>query len=778
MKNFLLCGLMFLLLAGPVSAQPVIVGGNDPLRGGGGSTVRNLRVTEKSPDGTEAILTMDYTYDGSMGAAAFVVPVIQKKGDKNVGAWFGADPQTVGRGRGIVSVKVRFFNDEPGVPSQLTTDSVKILLMNSTRRSVITSIPFFSNIEWGSANAQKLAVSVEPAAKPKTKAQIESEKEAAKVESSRMKAESEARARQELEKRAQAEAKAREAAQLKAEAEAKRQAEAQAKAEAEAKRLAEERRIAEAKVKAEIAMREQEQMKAEAEAKRFAEEQKLAEAKAKAEALKREQERLKAEAEAKARAMAEAKLKAEAEARELVLKKLAEEKRKAEEMAKAEQEAVKRKQLEEEAKARAAAETAAKQRAAEEAKKAAEIRLAAETAAKEAARLKAIEEARAKEEMRVNAEIEAKQKELEAKIAAVKARIAEAAAEEAKAKAIADAALKKAQELAVSSESEGKKAMEQAQLAEKQKMEAEARAKSEAEAGQAALAKAEEEAAALVKIKEQIKKQAEESAKLASSATAVIEIPPDIKSQVLNLDVVNRSLDRSEMTIGVEFDYNDKFGSKPLLGVAVAKTGMAEASEYFSADPMEIKRSRKETVLVPVKFQPPAGKGASFNNYATDRMLVYMADGTTAKQVNLFAATMFLVWRPPTAGSATPGSSPGNVITVATKLTGTVEIDQVRQEDVYTGYVTVKYTASTNAKLRVKLYPKGKPESAEWFKVDVSSIKQGSGLELFKVAVNPQAKTTYDLINIDVIEAELVGADGQVVASKQMAQTMSWVKPR
>ena len=775
MKNFLLGILILLWASVDALAQPVIVGGNDPLRGGGGTTVRNLRVTEKSPDGAEVVLTMDYTYDGSMGASAFVVPVIQKKGDKGVAAWFGANPQTVGRGRGIVSVRVRFFNDEPGVPAQLKTDGVKVLLMNSSRRVVITSIPFFSDIDWGSANVQKLKVE-EPAAKPKTKMQLEAEAEAAKIESSRMKAESEARARQELERRAQAEAKARQEAQLKAEAEAKRLAEAKAMAEAEAKRLAEERLLAEAKAKAEAEKRELERMKAEAEAKRFAEEQKLAEAKAKAEALKREQERLKAEAEAKARAEAEAKLKAEAEARAMALKKLAEEKRKAEELAKAEQEAVKRKQLEEEAKARAAAEAAAQQRAAEEAKKAAEIRLAAEAAAKEAARLKAIEEARAKEEARVNAELAAKQKELEAKIAAVRAQIAAAAEEEKKAKAVAEAALKKAQELAAASENEGKKAMEQAQLAAKQKAEAEAKAKAEKEAGELALKKAEEEAAALAKVKEQIKKQAEEAAKLASSATAIIEVPPDIKSQVLNLDVVNRSLDRSEMTIGVEFDYNDKFGSKPLLGVAVAKTGMAEASEYFSAEPMEIKRSRKETVLVPVKFQPPTGKAGSFNNYATDRMLVYMADGATAKQVNLFAATMFLVWRPPTAGPATPGGAAGSASAV--KVDGTVDIDLVRQEDVYTGYVTVRYTTSGNAKLRVKLYPKGKPAAAEWFKVETASVKQGSGVELFKVAVDPQAKTEYDLINIDVIEVELLGGNGQVVASKQMAQTMSWVKPK
>ncbi len=776
MKQFLCSVLALWVIVTEVAAQPVIVG-NDPFRVAGGNSIRNLRVTEKAADGSEVVLTMDYSYDGTAGATAYIVPVIQKKGDKGASAWFGANPQTVGRGKNIVSVKVRFFNDEPGVPAQITTDSIKVLLLNSSRRTVITSTPFLTSIEWGNANVQKMTVT-EPTPATKSKEQIAAEAEAQKREAARLQAESEARARQELEKRAQAEAKAKQEAQMKAEAEAKRLAEEKLKAEAEAKRLAEERKLAEAKAKAEAAMREQEQLKAEAEAKRIAAEKAKAEAQAKLDAAKREQDRIKAEAEAKARAEAEAKLKAEAMLREAELKRLAEEKRKAEEMAKLEEEATKRKKLEEEAKARAAAEEAAKKKAAEEAKRAAEVRAAAELAAKEAARLKMEEEARVKEELRLKAEIDAKQKELEMKIAAVKARIEAAAAEEAKAKAVAEAALKKAQEQATANEVDSKKAMEAAQLAEKQKNEAEARAKAEAEAGQLAAKKAKEEAEALVKVKAQIKKQAEETAKLASSANAVIEVPADIKSQVLNLDVVNRSLDRSEMTIGVEFEYNDKIGNKPLLGVAVAKTGSPEASEYFSADPMELKKSRKETVLVPVKFQPPAGKSASYNNYATDRMLVYMADGGTAKQVNLFAATMFLVWRPPAGGGAAAVNTAAASVPVG-NFTGVLEIDAVRQEDVYTGYVTVKYTLPAgNASLRVRLYPKGKPESAEWFKVDTTKIKQGSGLELFKVSVDPEAKTTYDLINIDVIEVQLVNENGQVLASKQLAQTMSWVKPK
>lgn len=776
MKRFLFLALLFLVSAVPLLAQPVIVG-NDPFRVAGGNSIRNLRITEKSPDGSEVVLTMDYSYDGTSGATAYIVPVIQKKDDKGASAWFGANPQTVGRGRNIVSVRVRFFNDEPGVPAQIKTDAIRVMMLNSSRRSVITSAPFLTSIDWGNANVQKMAVAEAPST-AKSKEQIAAEEEAKKRETARLQAESEARARQELEKRAQAEAKAKQEAKMKAEAEAKRLAEEKNKAEAEAKRLAEERKLAEAKAKADAAMREQERLKAEADAKKAAEEKAIADAKAKAEAMKREQERLKAEAEAKARAEADAKAKAEAMVREAELKRLAEEKKKAEELAKAEAEAAKRMKLEEEAKARAAAEAAAKKKAVEEAKRAAEIAAAAEAAAKEAARLKTEEEARIKEEQKRQADIAAKQKELEEKIAAVKARIAEAEAEEAKAKALAEAAVKKAQAQAIANEAEGKKAQEAAMLADKQKQEAEARAKAEAEAAQIAAQKAKEEAEALAKAKDQIKKQAELAAKSAANASAVIEVPADIKSQVLNLDVVNRSMDRSEMTIGVEFEYNDKIGNKPMLGVAVAKTGTPEASEYFSADPMELKKSKKETVLVPVKFQPPSGKAGSFNNYATDRMLVYMADAGTAKQVNLFAATMFLVWRPPAAGAApAAGTTAANV--PAGNFSGSLEIDAVRQEDVYTGYVTVKYTLPAgNATLRVRLYPKGKPESAEWFKVDATKIKQGSGLELFKVSVDPEAKTSYDLINIDVIEAQLVNESGQILASKQMAQTMSWVKPK
>src|SRR5688572_12095338 len=101
LKQFAVWVLVFQLSGlGPLFAQPVF-DGIDPFnqRSAVGMGAENLRVAQQTPDGTEALITLDYTYDGFAGPVALILPVIGKRGQRSVGAWFGSDPVTVGRGR-------------------------------------------------------------------------------------------------------------------------------------------------------------------------------------------------------------------------------------------------------------------------------------------------------------------------------------------------------------------------------------------------------------------------------------------------------------------------------------------------------------------------------------------------------------------------------------------------------------------------------------------------------------------------------------------------------
>src|SRR5258708_2529413 len=129
LHHFISIMLALQLSLGSLLAQPVMVQ-QSPFQSPTGTGITNLRLINQSPDGTEALLTMDYSYDGRLGPSVQIVPLFEKKDQKGVSAWFGADPVTVGQGRGPVSVKSKYFNDEPGVPPQLTTDRVIILMLN------------------------------------------------------------------------------------------------------------------------------------------------------------------------------------------------------------------------------------------------------------------------------------------------------------------------------------------------------------------------------------------------------------------------------------------------------------------------------------------------------------------------------------------------------------------------------------------------------------------------------------------------------------------------
>ena len=267
-----------------LQAQVVMPTQNQPSFGQpsvGGNDIRNLRVRSQSADGSEVTLTLDYSYDGSSGSAARLLPVIAKKDQQKISSWFGADPVTIPAGHGTISIKVKFFNDEPGAPKELTTDRVRMLMLTDNGSSVIAQNNFTRTIHWGGPGSQP--------AESAEEARIREEAEAKRIDEEKAKLEAEAKVREQA-----AEARA------KAEAEAKAREEAQLKAEQDSLAA-----IAKAKAEAEVRVREEARLKAEQEA--------LAAAKAKAEAevKAREEARLKAEQEA----LAAAKAKAETEAK-------------------------------------------------------------------------------------------------------------------------------------------------------------------------------------------------------------------------------------------------------------------------------------------------------------------------------------------------------------------------------------------------------------------------------------------------------------------------------
>ena len=73
-------GLALLVSAQPILIQPGIGPGSQSLAGNG---FTNLRVTHQSDDGSEATLTMDYTYDGNNGPTVRIMPVIIDRKQKD-----------------------------------------------------------------------------------------------------------------------------------------------------------------------------------------------------------------------------------------------------------------------------------------------------------------------------------------------------------------------------------------------------------------------------------------------------------------------------------------------------------------------------------------------------------------------------------------------------------------------------------------------------------------------------------------------------------------------
>jgi hypothetical protein len=638
------------LLSLSVYAEPILIAPQQT-QFFAGSSLSNLRVLKQSANGTETILTLDFTYDGLRGQTARLLPIVSDRKKSQVSGWFGADPVTISSGHGTVSLKVKFFNDDPGVPAELTTDHIRVMMLTDGGNVIISEGIFSKTIKWGSANAPS-APALEP--QPDALARMKAEEEqriaqqrtrdaaaAAAVEQ----AHQDALAQQLAEEKAKAaaEAEAREEARLKAVAEEK------ARQEAETKLLAEEKAKSEAEAKA----REEARLKAEAEAKLLAEEK----AKSEAEAKAREEARLKAEADEKTRHEAEAKL-------------LAEEKAKSEAEAK----------VREEAHLKAEADEKVRQKA--------ELKLLADE------KTKAEATAKAREDGRLKAEAEAK-------------------------------------------------------------LLAEEKAKAEAEA------KAREETAQRL--------AQEKTATASAPRKPVFAISSTAKTKVTNLDVVNRNLDRTEMTIAVEYRYS-KTDGPVRMGVAVASTGNPAVSGYFSSAEVDIGNGSRNFVMFPVKLDTTAAQSLNRPTLPTDKVWIYIVNAA-GKKSYVFQGTMMLVWHVP--GGGQPASAAW-----AQAARNTLEIESFKQNDLFSGYVTVKYNLrSSEGHLHLSVYDSANRVTAEWFESDDIPIKSGPGLQLVRIDV-PRRAHSPDVFNADTVEIQMLDGHGALLVSSRNQSPMSWAKPK
>ena len=245
---------------------------------------------------------------------------------------------------------------------------------------------------------------------------------------------------------------------------------------------------------------------------------------------------------------------------------------------------------------------------------------------------------------------------------------------------------------------------------------------------------------------------------------AAFVISPKVKTKVSNVDVVNRNMDRTEMTIAVEYQYS-KDDAMPKMGVDLASSEEPGAAAFFSSPPVDIGKGSRSFVMFPVKLNPSAAQKFNRSTLPTDKVWIYLMDASGAKSY-VAQSTMILVWHIPGAGADAASSQ------------NTVEIESFKQNDLFSGYVSVKYlTAATGAQLRLKVYDSAKPATVAWFESEDLTVKPGPGVQLVKTTVSRNAKSP-DVFTADTIEVDMLDANGKVTASVKKQSSMTWAKPK
>jgi hypothetical protein len=120
-----------------------------------------------------------------------------------------------------------------------------------------------------------------------------------------------------------------------------------------------------------------------------------------------------------------------------------------------------------------------------------------------------------------------------------------------------------------------------------------------------------------------------------------LELDPSLKTKVTNVDVVKRHVDRSEMTIGIEYEYRDEIPNAK-IGVEILLESSPGVSRFFESRLADVGR-RRNFALFDVKFRPPPQAGV--DTLTTDKVIVFLEDGVAGQRYNLAKRTMLLAWK-------------------------------------------------------------------------------------------------------------------------------------
>ena len=222
------------------------------------------------------------------------------------------------------------------------------------------------------------------------------------------------------------------------------------------------------------------------------------------------------------------------------------------------------------------------------------------------------------------------------------------------------------------------------------------------------------------------------------------------------------------MTISVDYDFYKEDG-RPKMGVDMASSEDPSVSGYFSCPAMDVGRRSHDSILFPVKLSAAAADAFRRPTLPTDKIWVYLLDGSGVKSY-IFQGTMILLWHVPGAARYAPAPA------VAAAPAGAVEIEDFKHNDLFAGYVIVKYNSPVEGgRLHLRVFDSANPSSADWFASNDVSLKSGPGVQLVKVASLPGANSP-DVFKVDTLEIQLLDDKGKILASGTKEVPMTWAK--
>ncbi|HEX7860610.1 MAG TPA: serine/threonine-protein kinase [Verrucomicrobiae bacterium] len=240
----------------------------------------------------------------------------------------------------------------------------------------------------------------------------------------------------------------------------------------------------------------------------------------------------------------------------------------------------------------------------------------------------------------------------------------------------------------------------------------------------------------------------------------------DRQTIVTAIEILSRSSDLNEVTVGVEFELRDSL-QRPQFGIEAISAARPEVKHYFTHPTFLPGATRRSFAVMTLAFQPPEAV-TGLPQAMTEKLMVYLQDAATGMRYDLAEQSIPIQWR------MRHGTKPSKL-----GERDEIEVTEVKVKNASSALVNVRYKVlNGEARVNVAMQDLNNALTASYLTYDKITVNAGQGQCEVGVRVEASSRSPKDIFHSNVVDVNLVDTNGVILARFSRQAPIVWVRPK